>query len=121
MSDNIITIHVEWRVSRKPASKDASGVTSNMRDIWLEPYVNNTMNPVRKKLIELINVHGENTEFTGNNSTELEPNGAVNQFKANNNSVVLQYLLPMFLKVTSKTINVVPQLMKPLIQNKSKK
>ncbi|XP_016841730.1 piezo-type mechanosensitive ion channel component isoform X3 [Nasonia vitripennis] len=124
MSDNIVTIHVEWTVSKKPASKDTSGVTSNTRDIKLEPFVNGVINPVRKDLLDALNGIGDSMEpMAGNNATDvvISGNGAGNQSDIKSKSVLLQNVLPMFLKVTSRTTSVVPQLMKPLVQfNKNK-
>lgn len=118
LSDNVVTIHVEWTVAKKPASKDISGVTSNTRDIRLEPYVNGTINPVRKDLLDALNGVGSTNSFE---PTTLS-NGTIvmaqprDQPEDKSKSVLLQNVLPMFLKVTSRTTTVVPQLMKPLVQ-----
>lgn len=123
MSDNIVTIHVEWTVAKKPASKDTSGLTSNTRDIKLDPFVNGVINPVRKDLLDALNGIADSVEpVAGNNATDvvIPGNGAANQSDIKSKSVLLQNVLPMFLKVTSRTTSVVPQLMKPLVQfNKS--
>lgn len=106
-SDKVVTIHVEWTIMRKPASKDTSGVTSSIRDIHLKPE-----NPVRQDLLAALD---------GTNGSETEallprnPDGSLSK-----KSVLLKNVLPMFLKVTSQRgISVVPQLMMPLMQIKS--
>ncbi|XP_026827290.1 piezo-type mechanosensitive ion channel component isoform X4 [Ooceraea biroi] len=84
-----VTIHVEWTVSRKTDAKDSSGVTTTIRDIQLPPYVNNEFNPIRQKLVDMLNDNANATNAT----------------------IVLQSAFPKFLKVTARTTNVVPQLM----------
>ncbi|XP_076285708.1 piezo type mechanosensitive ion channel component isoform X3 [Lasioglossum baleicum] len=93
LKDNSTTvvIHVEWTVSRKTYAKDAREVTTKLRDIQLPPYVNSTeFNPVRLKLAEILSA----SNATSHNGTITLPNA-----------------FPKFLKVTSLTTDVVPQLM----------
>ncbi|XP_076644272.1 piezo type mechanosensitive ion channel component isoform X3 [Halictus rubicundus] len=93
LEDNSTTvvIHVEWTVSRKTYAKDAREVTTKLRDIQLPPYVNGEFNPVRLKLAEILS----SDDSTPHNGTITLPNA-----------------FPKFLKVTSITTDVVPQLMK---------
>ncbi|XP_014483161.1 PREDICTED: piezo-type mechanosensitive ion channel component isoform X3 [Dinoponera quadriceps] len=88
-----VIIHVEWTVSRKTDAKDASGVTTKVRDVKLPPYVDGELNPVRKTLVDMLNVQ----DSTANTTT--------------NATILLQNAFPKFLKVTGRTINVVKQLM----------
>jgi len=91
-----VTVHVEWSVSRKTDAKDASGITTTVKDIKLLPYVNGEFNPVRKTLVDMLSE---------------DPN-------ATNATIVLQSAFPKFLKVTARTTSVVPQLMQPLRSRK---
>lgn len=91
-SDDIVTIHVEWTVSRKTDAKDSSGVTTTIRDISLPPFINGTFNPTRKKLAALIS-----------------PTPTANEEEM---VITLEHVFPKFLKVTSRTTAPVPQLMK---------
>ncbi|XP_024227861.1 piezo-type mechanosensitive ion channel component isoform X10 [Bombus impatiens] len=93
LEDNSTTvvIHVEWTVSRKTDAKDASGITTQVRDIKLPPYENNEFNPVRRTLASML---------SSNDST------------VHNGTITLQYAFPKFLKVTGRTTDVVPQLMR---------
>ncbi|XP_068981164.1 piezo-type mechanosensitive ion channel component isoform X8 [Bombus flavifrons] len=93
LEDNSTTvvIHVEWTVSRKTDAKDASGITTQVRDIKLPPYENNEFNPVRRTLANML---------SSNDST------------VHNGTITLQYAFPKFLKVTGRTTDVVPQLMR---------
>lgn len=86
-----MVIHVEWTVSRKTDAKDASGITTQVRDIKLPPYENNEFNPVRRTLASML---------SSNDST------------VHNGTITLQYAFPKFLKVTGRTTDVVPQLMR---------
>lgn len=86
-----MVIHVEWTVSRKTDAKDASGITTQVRDIKLPPYENNEFNPVRRTLANML---------SSNDST------------VHNGTITLQYAFPKFLKVTGRTTDVVPQLMR---------
>ncbi|XP_076240297.1 piezo type mechanosensitive ion channel component [Calliopsis andreniformis] len=92
LEDNstIVTVHVEWTVSRKTDAKDASGITTTVRDIQLLPYVNGQFNPTRKTLADM-----------------LLTNTSSNQ----NGTILLPNAFPKFLKVTGRTTDVVPQLM----------
>ncbi|XP_011153289.1 piezo-type mechanosensitive ion channel component isoform X2 [Harpegnathos saltator] len=85
-----VIIHVEWTVSRRTDAKDASGITTRVRDIKLLPYVNKEFNPVRKTLVDMLSMQ----DSTATNAT-----------------ILLENAFPKFLKVTGRTINVVPQLM----------
>ncbi|XP_043265377.1 piezo-type mechanosensitive ion channel component [Colletes gigas] len=93
LEDNSTTviIHVEWTVSRKTDAKDASGITTKLRDIQLPPYVEGEFNPVRRTLAEMLSTD----ESTPNNGT-----------------ITLENAFPKFLKVTGRTTDVVPQLMR---------
>lgn len=91
-----VPIHVEWTVSRRTYAKDATGITTTVRDIKLLPFVNGEFNPVRQTLVEMLN---ENSSVT-------------------NATIVLESAFPKFLKVTARTIDTVPQLMKPLALRK---
>jgi len=86
-----VTIHVEWTVSRQTDAKDSSGVTTTVRDIDLPPYVKDKFNPLRQTLMDILD---EATNAT------------------NNATIILQSAFPKFLKVTARTTNVVPQLMR---------
>ncbi|XP_076169043.1 piezo type mechanosensitive ion channel component isoform X2 [Ptiloglossa arizonensis] len=86
-----VTVHVEWTVSRKTDAKDASGITTKMRDIQLLPYVNGVLNPVRQTLAEML---------------------STNASTPHNGTIVLLNAFPKFLKVTGRTTDVVPQLMR---------
>lgn len=92
LASNITTVivHVEWTVSRKTDAKDATGITTTIRDIKLPPFVNGEFNPVRQTLVDMLK----------------EDPSAVNA------SITLQGAFPKFLKVTARTVNVVPQLMR---------
>jgi hypothetical protein len=85
-----VTIHVEWTVSRKTDAKDSSEVTTTIRDIDLPPYVNEKFNPVRQTLMDILD----------------------DEANATNATIILQSAFPKFLKVTARTTNVVPQLMR---------
>ncbi|XP_054011749.1 piezo-type mechanosensitive ion channel component isoform X2 [Hylaeus anthracinus] len=93
LEDNSTTVivHVEWTVSRKTDAKDASGITTKLRDIPLPPYVDGEFNPVRRTLAEMLS------------SDESTPH---------NGTITLEYAFPKFLKVTGRTTYVVPQLMR---------
>ncbi|KAK9296007.1 hypothetical protein QLX08_009854 [Tetragonisca angustula] len=93
LEDNSTTVvvHVEWTVSRKTDAKDATGITTKVRDIKLPPYENNEFNPVRRTLADML---------SSNEST------------VHNGTIMLQHAFPKFLKVTGRTINLVPQLMR---------
>ena len=121
-SNNIVTIHVEWSIAKKPASKEDTGITTNTRDIRLEPYINGVINPVRKGLIEALNGGGNSSDTTANSDANGETGVAVpnDQLQGKSKSILLENVLPMFIKVTSRTTSVVPQLMRPLIQYRSK-
>nr|XP_031827665.1 piezo-type mechanosensitive ion channel component isoform X1 [Nomia melanderi] len=95
LEDNSTTvvIHVEWTVSRKTYAKDASEVTTKLRDIQLPPFVDGEFNPVRLKLANMLST---------DNST------------AHSGTITLPNAFPKFLKVTSLTTDVVPQLMQPI-------
>ncbi|XP_015433608.1 PREDICTED: piezo-type mechanosensitive ion channel component [Dufourea novaeangliae] len=92
LEDNSTTVivHVEWTVSRKTYAKDANEVTTKLRDIQLPPFVNGEFNPVRLKLAEMLSTD----DSTPHNGVITIPNA-----------------FPKFLKVTSLTTDVVPQLM----------
>ncbi|XP_071635421.1 piezo-type mechanosensitive ion channel component isoform X5 [Temnothorax longispinosus] len=87
-----VTVHVEWTVSRRTDAKDASGITTTVRDIELEPFVNGQFNPIRQTLVDMLS----------------EDSGATNA------TIVLKSAFPKFLKVTARDTKVVPQLMQPL-------
>lgn len=87
-----VTVHVEWTVSRKTDAKDASEVTTTVRNIQLFPYVNGEFNPIRQTLVDMLK---ENASVT-------------------NATIILQSAFPKFLKVTARTTSVVRQLMQPL-------
>ena len=78
-------------MSRKTDAKDATGITTKVRDIKLPPYENNEFNPVRRTLADML---------SSNEST------------VHNGTIMLQHAFPKFLKVTGRTINLVPQLMR---------
>lgn len=78
-------------MSRKTDAKDATGITTKVRDITLPPYENNEFNPVRRTLADML---------SSNEST------------VHNGTIMLQHAFPKFLKVTGRTINLVPQLMR---------
>ncbi|XP_076765205.1 piezo type mechanosensitive ion channel component isoform X3 [Xylocopa sonorina] len=86
-----VTIHVEWTVSRKTDAKDASGITTKVRDIKLPPFENGEFNPVRRSLADMLSPE----ESTVHNGT-----------------ITLESAFPKFLKVTGRTTDVVPQLMR---------
>ncbi|XP_012229785.1 piezo-type mechanosensitive ion channel component isoform X2 [Linepithema humile] len=92
LASNITTvvIHVEWMVSRKTDAKDTTGITTTIRDIKLPPFVNGEFNPIRQTLVDML---------------KEDPVGM-------NASITLQSAFPKFLKVTARTTNVVPQLMR---------
>lgn len=85
----MVVVHVEWTVSRKTDAKDATGITTTVRDIKLPPSVNGEFNPVRQTLVDMLN---EN------------PNTV-------NATIIFPSAFPKFLKVTARTTSVVPQLM----------
>ncbi|XP_066587552.1 piezo-type mechanosensitive ion channel component [Prorops nasuta] len=85
-SPNTVIFHIEWTVSRKTDAKDSSGVTTSMRNVEMPAIIGDQPNPMRETLIEMLN-------------------GSTNA------TVTLPNALPKFLKVTSRTTNVVPQLM----------
>ncbi|XP_011693697.1 PREDICTED: piezo-type mechanosensitive ion channel component 2-like [Wasmannia auropunctata] len=87
-----VTVHVEWTVSRKTDLKDASGVTTTVRDVKLFPYVDGKFNPIRQTLVDMLSE---------------DPS-------ATNATIILKSAFPKFLKVTSKTTRVPWQLMEPL-------
>ncbi|KAL6263389.1 hypothetical protein P5V15_006180 [Pogonomyrmex californicus] len=89
-----IVAYVEWTVSRKTDVKDASGITTTVHDINLPPYVDGEFNPTRQALLDILK---ENSNAT--------------------NATVLQSAFPKFLKVTARTTDVVPQLMRPLLNH----
>lgn len=78
-------------MSRKTDAKDATGITTKVRDINLPPYENNEFNPVRRTLADML---------SSNEST------------VHNGTIMLQHAFPKFLKVTGRTIDLVPQLMR---------
>ncbi|XP_026674428.1 piezo-type mechanosensitive ion channel component isoform X4 [Ceratina calcarata] len=93
LEDNSTTVivHVEWTVSRKTDAKDVSGITTRVRDVKLPPYVDNEFNPVRKILADTLSSNASTTH---------------------NGTILLENAFPKFLKVTGRTIDVVPQLMR---------
>ncbi|XP_017788930.1 PREDICTED: piezo-type mechanosensitive ion channel component [Habropoda laboriosa] len=93
LEDNSTTVvvHVEWTVSRKTDAKDASGITTKVRDIKLQPFVNEEFNPVRRTLANMLS----SDESTAHNGT-----------------ITLKHAFPKFLKVTGRNTDVVPQLMR---------
>ncbi|XP_072762669.1 piezo-type mechanosensitive ion channel component isoform X6 [Anoplolepis gracilipes] len=84
-----VIVHVEWTVSRKTDAKDASGITTTVRDIKLPPFVNGEFNPIRQTLVDMLNE---------------DPNRV-------NASILFQNAFPKFLKVTARSTSVVWQLM----------
>ncbi|KAL7286394.1 hypothetical protein TKK_0019346 [Trichogramma kaykai] len=88
-SNYTVTIHVELTIVRRPPSKEMSGVTTFVKDFFLEPYVNGTFNPSRVELFKALNGTGSD--------------------------VKLKNILPMFFKVTTRGVTIVPQLMRPLV------
>ncbi|XP_058794046.1 piezo-type mechanosensitive ion channel component isoform X2 [Phymastichus coffea] len=126
-NDTVVTVYVEWTVERKPASKDLSGITSKVHDFALQPFVNGVKNPVRQAIVDALNGVGfaPSPSITivateSDNSTEVSlSNKTTTKPLANNTSgVLLSNALPLFLKVTSNSVSVVPQLMKPLLKSK---
>ncbi|KAJ8687309.1 hypothetical protein QAD02_023103 [Eretmocerus hayati] len=107
-SDNEMVIHVEWTVIRDPPTKDMSGVTTKMKDVVLPPKIDGVQNPTRRDLIEAINGDEISQSRTGD----------IIEYKKR--SVLLKNVLPMFVKVTSRDMTVVPQLMWPLIPDQEK-
>ncbi|XP_050458271.1 piezo-type mechanosensitive ion channel component isoform X5 [Cataglyphis hispanica] len=85
-----MVVHVEWTVSRKTDVKDATGITTTIRDIELPPFVNGDFNPVRQTLVDMLNEDAN----------------------AENATIIFQSAFPKFLKVTARTTSVVPQLMR---------
>lgn len=79
-------------MSRKTDAKDASGITTTVRDIQLVPYINGEFNPTRKTLANMLSTDAS----TPHNGTITLPNA-----------------FPKFLKVTGRATDVVPQLMQP--------
>ena len=94
----MITIHMEWTVSRKTNAKDLNGITTSVRKIQLPPKINEEFNPARKNLTKLITL----------NAPE----------EANETVIYLKNLFPKFLKVTAKSALPVGQLMKTGTQSK---
>lgn len=85
-----MVVHVEWTVSRKTDVKDATGITTTIRDIELPPFVNGDLNPVRQTLVDMLNEDSN----------------------AENATIIFQSAFPKFLKVTARSTSVVPQLMR---------
>ncbi|XP_048509324.1 piezo-type mechanosensitive ion channel component isoform X2 [Athalia rosae] len=94
-SMNIVTMHVEWTVSRKTDAKDASETTTTQRDIELPPLVDGKPNPLRISLLNML-INQNLTGIGGVVSSE---------------TIVLPHAFPKFLKVTDRLTDVVPQLM----------
>ncbi|XP_043288582.1 piezo-type mechanosensitive ion channel component isoform X3 [Venturia canescens] len=90
-SNSTVIVHVEWTVARKTDVKDFNGVSTEERDIPLKAWENGQFNPVRKSLADLL------LASTDSNS----PNG----------TIVMRNAFPKFLKVTSRTVEPVRQLM----------
>ncbi|XP_006609654.1 piezo-type mechanosensitive ion channel component [Apis dorsata] len=90
-NETTVIIHVEWTVSRKTDAKDATGITTTVRDIKLKPYENKEFNPVRETLANVL-------------SNLTIPHTSI---------IILPYAFPKFLKVTGRTTTIVPQLMMP--------
>lgn len=88
-NETTVIVHVEWTVSRKTDVKDATGITTTVRDIKLKPYENNEFNPVRETLANILS----------------------NLTVPHNSTIILPYAFPKFLKVTGRTTTIVPQLM----------
>ncbi|XP_026300510.1 piezo-type mechanosensitive ion channel component isoform X10 [Apis mellifera] len=86
-----VIVHVEWTVSRRTDAKDATGITTTIRDIKLKPYENKEFNPVRETLADILS----------------------NLTMPHTSTIILPYAFPKFLKVTGRTITIVPQLMMP--------
>ena len=84
-----VIVHVEWTVSRRTDAKDATGITTTIRDIKLKPYENKEFNPVRETLADILS----------------------NLTMPHTSTIILPYAFPKFLKVTGRTITIVPQLM----------
>lgn len=103
-SENDMTIHVDWTITRKPASKEASGVVSTPWTVALPAKIGNEKNPTRINLLHALGdkFENDNTSILTNHSQE----------------VLLKKALPMFLKVTARGSFVVPQLAEPLVQSR---
>ncbi|XP_043673445.1 piezo-type mechanosensitive ion channel component isoform X1 [Vespula pensylvanica] len=81
-----VVVHIEWTVSRTTNVKDLSGITTSHHNVVLLP-----TDPTRRILADMLTVN------------ELSPS---------NSTIIIPYSFPKFLKVTSKTTDVVRQLMK---------
>lgn len=81
-----VVVHIEWTVSRTTNVKDLSGITTSHHNVVLLP-----TDPTRRILADMLTVNG------------LSPS---------NSTIIIPYSFPKFLKVTSKTTDVVRQLMK---------
>lgn len=94
LEDNSTTVvvHVEWTVSRKTDAKDASGITTKVKDIHLLPFVNGAFNPARQTLADMLSI----------NASSIIKNATITLLNA----------FPKFLKVTGRNTDVVPQLMR---------
>ena len=106
-----------------------------MQEFDLVAYVNNTFNPERQDLIDILNENEQNkpefrikrqisnvtTSDDSNNYLKqaVNPSDSVNDnnFKKSK-SIILKQILPLFLKVTSKSAMPVQQLINPLIPSK---
>lgn len=86
-----VVVHIEWTVSRKTDIKDSTGKTTNSYDVILPADINGEPNPARKTLVDM-----------------LITNGSI---PSNNATIIIPHLFPKFLKVTSRSTDVVPQLM----------
>ncbi|XP_061939821.1 piezo-type mechanosensitive ion channel component isoform X3 [Apis cerana] len=90
-NETTVIVHVEWTVSRRTDAKDATGITTTIRDIKLKPYENKEFNPVREMLANILS----------------------NLTIPHTSTIILPYAFPKFLKVTGRTTTIVPQLMMP--------
>lgn len=88
-NETTVIVHVEWTVSRRTDAKDATGITTTIRDIKLKPYENKEFNPVREMLANILS----------------------NLTIPHTSTIILPYAFPKFLKVTGRTTTIVPQLM----------
>ncbi|XP_046824974.1 piezo-type mechanosensitive ion channel component isoform X4 [Vespa crabro] len=86
-----VIVHIEWTVSRKTDVKDSSGKTTSRHDVILPAVINGEFNPTRKTLVDMLSING------------LSPSNA---------TINVPYSFPKFLKVTSRSAEVVSQLMK---------
>lgn len=91
-SNNTVVVHVEWTISRKTDVKDSSGITTKGRDIELKAWEDGKFNTVRKSLADLLSAN--------------------NETNAGNGTIIFKNAFPKFLKVTSRIIEPVPQLMR---------